>query len=206
MTALMIMSTSRGRAIPGRRSAEESRLFAGSFICRSTRLLPEPSHAALLSLLNEPAVVLFRLLMRVPNLYGLSSFFHFWYVFPSVWRKKHTPGLWNAASFSATDGLSITRNLDEAARNNDECIGLTFSNLFSVDATDQCRSDHAVPFDISNLQSSYANACNVSSTREEMVLNVGVMNVWELDNLLRVTFNDLHSRDIQFRKNTVVPF
>ena len=37
----------------------------------------------------------------------------------------------------------------------------------------------AVQFDVSNLQSSYANVCNVSSTREEVVLAFGVNNVWE---------------------------
>jgi hypothetical protein len=36
-----------------------------------------------------------------------------------------------------------------------------------------------VQFDLSNLQSSYANVCNVSSTREEVVLAFGVNNVWE---------------------------
>lgn len=36
-----------------------------------------------------------------------------------------------------------------------------------------------VKFDVSNLQSSYANVCNVSSTREEVVLGFGVNNVWE---------------------------
>ena len=33
-----------------------------------------------------------------------------------------------------------------------------------------------VQFDVSNLQSSYANVCNVSSTREEVVLAFGVNN------------------------------
>jgi Protein of unknown function (DUF3467) len=37
----------------------------------------------------------------------------------------------------------------------------------------------SVQFDVSNLQSSYANLCNVSSTREEVVLAFGVNNVWE---------------------------
>jgi len=37
----------------------------------------------------------------------------------------------------------------------------------------------AVQFDISKLQSSYANVCNVSSTREEVVLAFGVNNGWE---------------------------
>ena len=36
-----------------------------------------------------------------------------------------------------------------------------------------------VQFDVSNLQSSYANVCNVSSTREEVVLAFGSNNVWE---------------------------
>jgi hypothetical protein len=36
-----------------------------------------------------------------------------------------------------------------------------------------------VQFDVSNLQSSYANVCNVSSTREEVALAFGVNNVWE---------------------------
>ncbi len=37
-----------------------------------------------------------------------------------------------------------------------------------------------VQFDVSKLQSSYANVCNVSSTREEVVLAFGANNVWEL--------------------------
>ena len=36
-----------------------------------------------------------------------------------------------------------------------------------------------VQFDVSNLQSSYANVCNVSSTREEVVLAFGANSVWE---------------------------
>ena len=36
-----------------------------------------------------------------------------------------------------------------------------------------------VQFDVSNLHSSYANVCNVSSNREEVVLTFGVNNVWE---------------------------
>ena len=36
-----------------------------------------------------------------------------------------------------------------------------------------------VQFDVSNLLNSYANVCNVSSTREEVVLAFGVNNVWE---------------------------
>ncbi len=36
-----------------------------------------------------------------------------------------------------------------------------------------------VQFDISNLQSSYANLGSVSSTREEVVLAFGVNSVWE---------------------------
>jgi hypothetical protein len=36
-----------------------------------------------------------------------------------------------------------------------------------------------VRFDVCNLQSSSANVCNVSSSREEVVLAFGVNNVWE---------------------------
>ncbi len=36
-----------------------------------------------------------------------------------------------------------------------------------------------VQFDVSNLKNSYANVCNVSSTREEVVLAFGVNEVWE---------------------------
>jgi Protein of unknown function (DUF3467) len=36
-----------------------------------------------------------------------------------------------------------------------------------------------IQFDVSNLQNSYANVCNVSSTREEVVLAFGVNTVWE---------------------------
>lgn len=36
-----------------------------------------------------------------------------------------------------------------------------------------------VQFDVSNLQSSYANVCNVFSTREEVALAFGVNTVWE---------------------------
>jgi hypothetical protein len=36
-----------------------------------------------------------------------------------------------------------------------------------------------VQFDVSNLQSSYANVCNVSSTREEVALAFGMNTAWE---------------------------
>jgi len=36
-----------------------------------------------------------------------------------------------------------------------------------------------VQFEASNLQSAYANVCNVSSTLEEVVLAFGVNTVWE---------------------------
>ena len=36
-----------------------------------------------------------------------------------------------------------------------------------------------VQFDVSNLKNSYANVCNVSSTREEVVLAFGINDVWE---------------------------
>ncbi len=36
-----------------------------------------------------------------------------------------------------------------------------------------------VNWNTSNLSSAYANICNVTSTREEVVLNFGVNNAWE---------------------------
>lgn len=36
-----------------------------------------------------------------------------------------------------------------------------------------------VRFDSANLKSSYANFCNATSTREEVVLNFGVSNNWD---------------------------
>jgi hypothetical protein len=52
----------------------------------------------------------------------------------------------------------------------------------SASQSQPSQSTNATPtvqFDVSNLQSSCANVCNVSSTREEMVLAFGVNNVWE---------------------------
>ncbi|MFC3616292.1 DUF3467 domain-containing protein [Lutimaribacter marinistellae] len=37
-----------------------------------------------------------------------------------------------------------------------------------------------VKFDTSNLKSSYCNVCNGSSTREEVVVNFGVNNSWDM--------------------------
>jgi len=56
------------------------------------------------------------------------------------------------------------------------------TNLPSASPSQPGQSTNAAPtvqFDVSNLQSSYANVCNVSSTREEVVLAFGVNNVWE---------------------------
>jgi hypothetical protein len=39
-----------------------------------------------------------------------------------------------------------------------------------------------VRWDTSNLKSSYSNVCNVTSTREEVVLNFGVNQAWEQGN------------------------
>jgi len=36
-----------------------------------------------------------------------------------------------------------------------------------------------VRWDTSNVQSSYANVCSVTSTREEVVLNFGINQAWE---------------------------
>ena len=56
------------------------------------------------------------------------------------------------------------------------------TSLPSASLTQPSQSTNPAPtvqFDVSNLQSSYANVCNVSSTREEVVLAFGVNNVWE---------------------------
>ena len=39
-----------------------------------------------------------------------------------------------------------------------------------------------IRWDDSNLKSSYANVCNVSSTREEIVLSFGINQAWERQN------------------------
>jgi hypothetical protein len=39
-----------------------------------------------------------------------------------------------------------------------------------------------VHFDTSQLKSSYCNVCNATSTREEVVLNFGLNNSWDLGN------------------------
>jgi hypothetical protein len=49
----------------------------------------------------------------------------------------------------------------------------------------------SVRWDDSNLKSSYANVCNVSSTREEVVLVFGVNQAWERgQNEVRVQLTD----------------
>ena len=45
--------------------------------------------------------------------------------------------------------------------------------------TQAANATPTVQFDVSNLKSSYANVCNVSSTREEVVLAFGINDVWE---------------------------
>lgn len=45
--------------------------------------------------------------------------------------------------------------------------------------TQPTNANPTVSFDVSNLQSCYANVCNVSSTREEVALGFGVNNAWE---------------------------
>ncbi len=51
-----------------------------------------------------------------------------------------------------------------------------------------------VKLDTSNLKSTYCNVCNATSTREEIVLNFGINQTWDLD---RPTFDvELHHRII----------
>jgi hypothetical protein len=57
--------------------------------------------------------------------------------------------------------------------------GSTARAISQSQPTQPTNASPTVQFDVSNLQSSYANVCNVSSTREEVVLGFGVNNVWE---------------------------
>lgn len=51
-----------------------------------------------------------------------------------------------------------------------------------------------VKIDTSQLKSSYCNVCNATSTREEIVLNFGINQTWDLN---RPTFDvELHHRII----------
>jgi hypothetical protein len=46
-------------------------------------------------------------------------------------------------------------------------------------ATRAAATSPTIKWDDSNLKSSYANVCNVSTTREEVVLIFGINNAWE---------------------------
>jgi hypothetical protein len=46
--------------------------------------------------------------------------------------------------------------------------------------------------DTSDLKSSYCNVCNASSTREEIVLSLGVNRNWELERSAEVEVQLLH--------------
>src|SRR3954469_8373081 len=41
-------------------------------------------------------------------------------------------------------------------------------------------SQQRVRFDTSNLKSSYCNVCNATSTREEVVINFGINQTWDM--------------------------
>jgi hypothetical protein len=65
---------------------------------------------------------------------------------------------------------------------NDAEMPVSVKGVASTKPSQAGQPTNAVPtvqFDVSNLQSSYANVCNVSWTREEVVLAFGVNNVWE---------------------------
>lgn len=55
------------------------------------------------------------------------------------------------------------------------------SNANATDTKDATTKDGApkVRWDSSKLQSSYANVCSITSTREEIVLNFGLNQAWE---------------------------
>ena len=57
--------------------------------------------------------------------------------------------------------------------------------------TPEATQQATIKWDASNLKSSYANVCNVSSTREEVVLVFGVNQAWERDrNEVKVELTD----------------
>ena len=53
------------------------------------------------------------------------------------------------------------------------------TNPASAAADEVSASNVSVRWNTGNLKSSYANVCNVTSTREEVVLNFGVNQNWE---------------------------
>lgn len=49
----------------------------------------------------------------------------------------------------------------------------------ATETQDRAAATPTVPWDGTNMQTSYANVCNVSSTREEMVLLFGINQAWQ---------------------------
>ena len=120
----------------------------------------------------------------------LSSFFGLWHIPRCSWERSHkpcfssllAPFLDSVRTRAEEPSLSVnnrfitkevqlkTAGLPASARN-----GASANPSQSNQPTN---TNPAVQFDASNLQSSYANVCNVSSTREEVVLAFGVNNLW----------------------------
>ena len=53
------------------------------------------------------------------------------------------------------------------------------SNTIEANTKPSSSDTPAIRWVTSSLKSSYANVCNVSSTREEVILNFGVNQAWE---------------------------
>ncbi|NOS81525.1 MAG: DUF3467 domain-containing protein [Nitrospira sp.] len=58
-------------------------------------------------------------------------------------------------------------------------MGPTSEQPSPTPITQSVNASPTIQFDVSKLQNFYANVCNVSSTREEVVLAFGVNNGWE---------------------------
>ena len=81
----------------------------------------------------------------------------------------------------------------------------------SVAATDEERAGRTVRWDDSNMTSTYANVCNVSSTREEVTLLFGTNQTWhtgqqELAILLsnRIILNPYAAKRLSLLLNNII--
>jgi hypothetical protein len=83
-----------------------------------------------------------------------------------------SPDRWTTAQFKE---IAMKKEAGSTA----STMGSTSAKPSPIPITQAVNPSPTIQFDVSNLQNSYANVCNVSSTREEVVLAFGVNNVWE---------------------------
>lgn len=60
----------------------------------------------------------------------------------------------------------------------------------AIPAADQAPEQPTVHWDDTDMRSSYSNVCNVSSTREEVVLVFGVNQAWQGQKDVRIQLTD----------------